>query len=1038
MPSTEFASRSRFASTLVGLALVAPAAASGQKPPRVIESTPKTASEATEGLDFANRLYKDRRYDLAAEEYERFLETTKAGPEAADAGFSLGNARLFLGKYKEARRAFEEFLQIAPDHPNAPTARFRVGETAYVLGDLPAARQSLEAYLQGAGELRYREAAWSHLGDVASRQGDLPRARQAYEQVLAGKPTGNLGLRAQFGLGRTLVAQGEPGPAIQVLTKLAEQGGPEWADKAWFQVGQVQAGAGRWAEAVAAFEALESASPRSALLAEARLEKAEGLIQLGRRDQAEALLQSLLDEPAPGIAAQAADALGASQLAGGHPDQALDTLDRALAKFAGSPSGPMIRYHSAEALLALKKPDEARARFLQLAEAGPAVPWSDSAQVRAAGLALDARDIPEARRLAGGFAAKFPDSPLKADARLIDARAALAAGQPGEAIALLGEGFAADKPSPATAQAGRYYLGLAYRANNQPAEAAAILDAVAQAPENPVAADAQFMLGQGHVESGKFAEAVDALEKYLANRPNGEVADHALARIVQARIGLGQLDEAARALERLVSAHPKSPALAPSRLRLGEAALAAKQYDGAAEWLRLAAEGVEPARSARARSGQGWALLQGNHPAEAATAFAALIEATPDDPLAPEAALARARALEAANQPEAAREAYAKVAQAYPKSPQAGPASLALARMLARAEQHEAAAAAFEGVARDHAATAGEPSDAVLAEWGWALIDAGKPAEADAVFERLLREAPDSPHAADARFNLAESAFAARKLDRVAELLAPVIAPGSTAKPALIQSSLYRMGRAEVEAQDWSKAAATFRRLLAEYPDGTFRREARFWGAEVASKLDDAATAESEFAALIADPPAPTDPKGLVETARRRQVQCLVQLGRWADVLAAADAFAAAAPDDPQMAEVDYARGRAFQALARFDEARDAFARAIVARKGSELAARAQLMRGETYFHQEKYRDALREFLRVALNYDAPEWQAAALLEAGKVHEKLEEWPKAVETYEKLRKQFPDDRNAAEAARRIEAARDRVARPEGQADARTR
>ena len=36
------------------------------------------------------------------------------------------------------------------------------------------------------------------------------------------------------------------------------------------------------------------------------------------------------------------------------------------------------------------------------------------------------RDLAEARRLAGSFAARFPDSPLKADARLVDARAALA------------------------------------------------------------------------------------------------------------------------------------------------------------------------------------------------------------------------------------------------------------------------------------------------------------------------------------------------------------------------------------------------------------------------------------------------------------------------------------------------------------------------------------------------------------------------------------------------------------------------------------
>jgi len=62
----------------------------------------------------------------------------------------------------------------------------------------------------------------------------------------------------------------------------------------------------------------------------------------------------------------------------------------------------------------------------------------------------------------------------------------------------------------------------------------------------------------------------------------------------------------------------------------------------------------------------------------------------------------------------------------------------------------------------------------------------------------------------------------------------------------------------------------------------------------------------------------------------------------------------------------------------------------IDARKGGDLAARAQLMRGETYFHQKNYHEAIREFLKVDILYDAPSWQAAALLEAGKVYERLD------------------------------------------------
>ena len=123
------------------------------------------------------------------------------------------------------------------------------------------------------------------------------------------------------------------------------------------------------------------------------------------------------------------------------------------------------------------------------------------------------------------------------------------------------------------------------------------------------------------------------------------------------------------------------------------------------------------------------------------------------------------------------------------------------------------------------------------------------------------------------------------------------------------------------------------------------------------------------------------------------------------------------------LVEVEYARGRALQGLARFEGARAAYDLVIAAKPGGELAARAQLMRGESYFHQKDYDEALREFLKVDILYNAPTWQAAALLQAGKVHEQLAQWTEAAETYQRLASKFPDDPSALEAGKRLEALR---------------
>ena len=84
-------------------------------------------------------------------------------------------------------------------------------------------------------------------------------------------------------------------------------------------------------------------------------------------------------------------------------------------------------------------------------------------------------------------------------------------------------------------------------------------------------------------------------------------------------------------------------------------------------------------------------------------------------------------------------------------------------------------------------------------------------------------------------------------------------------------------------------------------------------------------------------------------------------------------------------------------------------------------------MRGETYFHEDRLREALREFLRVDILYDAPRWQAAALLEAGKAYERLDQWADAAETYSRLVDKFPKDPDVPTARSRGEAVRKKAA-----------
>ncbi len=253
----------------------------------------RTPQRASDAVDFANGLLRQRKFDLAAEEFERILKSGATGSELLDARFGLANARLRQGRYPDALRAFEGFLKDAPGDSRALTARYRCGELSYLLGDLARARRELETYTAAANGHPGLEMAWTYLGDVHSGLNDPARAKAAYEKSISSHPKGRMADRSRFGLGRALSELGERDQALRLFQNLAQQGEPEWVDRAWLQIGLIRQSAGEFAGAAEALASLERAAPKSTLRSEARFVRAKCLLKLGRTQDAESLLRPL-------------------------------------------------------------------------------------------------------------------------------------------------------------------------------------------------------------------------------------------------------------------------------------------------------------------------------------------------------------------------------------------------------------------------------------------------------------------------------------------------------------------------------------------------------------------------------------------------------------------------------------------------------------------------------------------------------------------------------------------------------------------------
>jgi TolA-binding protein len=160
-----------------------------------------------------------------------------------------------------------------------------------------------------------------------------------------------------------------------------------------------------------------------------------------------------------------------------------------------------------------------------------------------------------------------------------------------------------------------------------------------------------------------------------------------------------------------------------------------------------------------------------------------------------------------------------------------------------------------------------------------------------------------------------------------------------------------------------------------------------------------------------------------------RRAQIYAQQRRWSDARALASTIAKDFPNFDQSFEADYLIGRCHAAEANLDAARESFQKVVRSPSGNktETAAMAQWMIGETYFLQEQYPSAVREYLRVEVLYAFPHWQAAALLQAGKCYEQLGQWKDAAQTYDRLIANYATTDFVAEARERLTAVQSRTA-----------
>lgn len=935
----------------------------------------------------AEALWQTGDRDAALETWERFLREHDDSPRAADVLYGLGVARAESGDAAAAAAALARFAERFPDHALADEVAIRRADLALAAGEpVDAARLVVE---------------------VAKRQ-DSPRSLEALER-----------------LGTALWRQERHAAAAAAFDMLAERRGDD---------------------------------PRAA---DARLSASAAWAAADRIDEARSRLEAVLAgssaAPDAGVAAEAGARLARLELAQGAPQAALSAADRGLAvAAAGAPVAARLLRARAEALAAL--PDR-RADALDTLErlrgGHPGDPVASGALALEAALLLDAGRAAEARETADRFLA-LPAEARGVDAdvpfaRAIRAEALLAGGDAAGAAAAYAELLLAEADDPRRGH-WRVRRGAALVAAESWQEAHEALGPLAGAApgkggiEGDDVPEALLLDATALVELGRSAESLPLLERFTRDHADDPRRHDGVLLAIRARKETGDGARARAEAEGLV-ADPDLPAALAARawFRVAQArrddGVLDAAIDAYREARRRAAEGAIGASSLLA---EGWCHEALGDLAAAERCWTEIVEAPLAGPSTLPALVARADVrLRTGGAGEGLADAERVLAS--PALPAALNAQAGLVAALCEAALGRHASAADRLTALAEAHPDARDADRVLLELAVALVQSGRPVDAEKVLARLRERHPRSPRVAESWLETGECRFDAADTEGAAAAYRQALAATEDGSAAEVrEQALHKLAWCESLRGDAAAAARAFATQLDAFPEGRSAADGRVMLGDALFRVGRVEEALEALVRALADR-ALVSSADLVGLATIRAAECEAKQGDFAASLGRLDAWAGPATDEQvsastrmlarfARAEALHGVGRTDDALAAFrglaDEALAASDRGAPFAGAGELAARARLMEGEILFEQERHAEAIAAFFKVAYGFgdrEAPAsfhpWQAQATFEAARCCDVLGKPDQARTLYAELVERYPDAPWVATARKRLHALR---------------
>ncbi len=1030
---------------------------------------PPSQAQAVRLYNSAAALFNRRAYELAAEEWRRFLKAYPKHPRAPQAMTYLGICYISLDQPQKAVEVLDQVVRQHGKQKIAEQAWLHLGIARYMAAKgnaqaLEQAAQTLEMFVKRYPTSSQLDRALFYQGEcyITARQWD--KAAAAYQTLLEKLPQSplvsaalyNLGyahqeqkhwaeaeavfsrflqsykrhpLRAEVQLrrGEVRAAQGKHAAAQEDFAQAAEVPGFALADFAQLRVGDMLAARQKLLEAAEAYQRVPERFPRSPLVPAARLEAGKCYYLAGKFDQAIAVLGQVPADKQP-QGAEAAHWLARCYLKQNRPQKALQVAQKALQ----APGVP--KQWQAELLMdrgdALYQQPERKkdsiAVYLQLVKEHPEHRLAPEAQYAAALAALETDQPGRAEQLARDFRRRWPQHSLGADVAFVLAESMLVGKKYQEAARAFEQ---LENAYPEHKERGLWLLrhGVACHLGGKHDQAVVLLN---KALEHRLPAarqgEAWHWLGSAYVKQQKYDLARQALEKAKEIEPAWPGLDRTLLLL---GFVLSQQKEHARAvatLEELLQRFPQSPLAAEASYRLGQYAAAAGRRAKALEaYGQVLALWPKSPWVPYALLRRGLLQLASGNNQAALQDLEALLEKFPQHKLAAEARLGRGLALfNLKRYPEAIQELKRFLATA-PQGNARAQGRYFLALCHVEQKQWKEAISLLEQLLQEDKDY--PQRHKALYELAWAYRSSGQEQKALAAFARLAKEFPQSPLVPEALFHLAEARYQEKKYAEAARLYqqalrrleqsadAPEYDPQAAGE--LAEQALHKWAWALYEQKQYDKALEVLARQLKRFPSGKLAADARFLAEECAFAQEDYPQVLHWYRQLGSP-----SQESYRQLALLHAAQAANQLEKYDVTLKLLQEVETRWQKAQLLPELLFERAYALDYSGKKQEAVRLYRR-VAEMTAREVAARSEFMLGEYYFGQKQHREAIRHYFRAAYGYSYPRWQANSLYEAARCFEVLRKVKQARECYEELIQKFPQSNKVAEARKRLEALR---------------